>query len=482
MKSTRTARSTASHRWVRFALASLLFTGTAVSMAEETMRLDYYHTGGQGQELFAVDRVVREPLPWPGRPDGHVDTTGSGPYRFEVRDSNDRLLYSRGYSSIYAEWELTAEAGNEHRTFHESLRFPAPKSPVKVVVQKRRPDQSFATVWTTTVDPGDMFVRRAPATGLTPIELERHGEPQDKVDLLLLGDGYTASQCADKFRRDASRLLEALFEHEPFSSRRNDFNVWGLCPPSPEPGISRPSTGIQRETAVGTTYDAFGSERYVLTFDNRALRDVAQWAPNEFIEILVNAETYGGGGILGNFATVTVDNDWADYLFVHEFGHHFAALADEYYTSPVETLPVQNVVEPWEPNVTALLDPAQLKWRDLVTPGTALPTPWPKQEFEAKQREFQARRKQIRAERRPESEMSALFREEREYTTRLLQSSPNAKKVGAFQGANYESQVFYRSQADCVMFTRDEVPFCRVCQRAIGQVIDLYAGPAAPAR
>jgi len=186
---------------------------------------------------------------------------------------------------------------------------------------------------------------------------------------------------------------------------------------------------VQRHTAAHAGrrhYDAFGSERYVLTFDNRELRDVAAWAPYEFITILVNAATYGGGGIHGTFATVAVDSDWADYLFVHEFGHHFAGLADEYYTSPVAYAPAATVVEPWEANVTALLDGAPPKWADLVAAGTPVPTPWPKQEFEERQRAFQALRKQIRAANRPEADMSALFREERAFTTSLFQGHRHA--------------------------------------------------------
>jgi hypothetical protein len=227
---------------------------------------------------------------------------------------------------------------------------------------------------------------------------------------------------------------------------------------------------------VGATYDAFGSERYVLTFDNRALREVAAWAPYEFVTILVNAETYGGGGIFGTFSTVAARSDWADYLFVHEFGHHFAGLADEYYTSPVAYEPATRIAEPWEPNVTALLDPRALKWHALVATGTPVPTPWPKEAFEARQREFQALRKKIREERRPETEMTALFREEQAHATGLLGSATHATRVGAFQGANYDARAYYRSQIDCVMFTRDEVPFCRVCQQALERVIDLYAG------
>jgi hypothetical protein len=461
------------------AFAALAWTAVTAATADRpgTLRVDYFHTGGQGVELFALDRVSVEPLAWPGHPERGVDSGDTGVYRVEVRDGAGRLIYARGFASIFGEWITTAEAGSSHRTFHESLRFPVPGGPVDVTVLRRGADQSFGKVWQVRVDPADPFIVRAPPPRQALVAVEEHGPPADKVDVLLIGDGYTAAECAAKFGPDARRMADALFRHEPFASRRVDFNLWGLCPPSAESGVARPSTGKQRRTPVGATYDAFGSERYVLTFDNRELRDVAAWAPHEFIAILVNAETYGGGGIYGTFATVAVDNAWADYLFVHEFGHHFAGLADEYYTSPVAYQPAPDLVEPWEANVTALPEGQPLKWLDLVTPGTPLPTPWPKDEFEARQREFQARRKQIRAENRPEREMDALFREERAYTTRLFRDQPHAGAVGAFRGANYDAQAFYRSQLDCVMFTRDEVPFCRVCQRALGQVIDLYAGP-----
>jgi len=460
-----------------FAVLAWVATASIAADAPGTLRVDYFHTGGQGVEIFALDRVSAEPLPWPGHPARTADSGEPGVYRYEVRDDKGQLLFARGFASIFGEWITTAEAGTSHRTFHESLRFPEPAGPVEVTVLRRAADQSFGKVWQVRIDPADPFVVRAPPPRQALIAVEEHGSPADKVDVLLIGDGYTAAECSAKFGPDARRMADALFRHEPFASRRADFNIWGLCPPSVESGVARPSNGTQRRTPVGATYDAFGSERYVLTFDNRELRDVAAWAPYEFITILVNSETYGGGGIHGAFSTVAVDNEWSRYLFVHEFGHHFASLADEYYTSPVAYQPAERVVEPWEANVTALLDGRPLKWLDLVERGTPLPTPWPKDEFEARQREFQARRKQIRAENRPESEMNALFREEQAYTTQLFRRQRHAGAVGAFRGANYDAQAFYRSQLDCVMFTRNEVPFCRVCQRALEQVIDLYAGP-----
>ena len=215
----------------------------------------------------------------------------------------------------------------------------------------------------------------------------------------------------------------------------------------------------------------------MLTLDNRALRDAASAAPYEFIEILVNERTYGGGGIFNDQATASVDSAFADYVFVHEFGHHFAALADEYYTSAVAyTTGAGPPPEPWEPNVTALRDPAALKWGDLVTPGTPLPTPWEKDAFEQMSRAIQERRRTIRARNAPEAEMDALFNEERVWEEQFLAGMKFGKGiVGAFEGAAYEAHGLYRPQADCIMFTRDRVGFCRVCQRAIGRIIDLYS-------
>lgn len=179
-----------------------------------------------------------------------------------------------------------------------------------------------------------------------------------------------------------------------------------------------------------------------------------------------------GGGIFNLYATVSADNAWNPYIFVHEFGHHFAGLADEYYTSSVAYASGSERREPWEPNVTA--DPEGTRWKDLIAPGTPLPTPWLKAEFEAAQKDIQKRRTEIRAQKRPEEEMEALFRQEQEKTTKLLGSGPYAGKVGAFEGAMYESTGYYRPQPDCIMFTRDEVGFCAVCRRAIERVIDLY--------
>ncbi len=453
-------------------LVSALLLAAALD-TPRTLRVDYFHTGSSAEERFSLDALVLEG-PWPGPPDKRLDTTNFGKYLFEVADAKSgTLLYSRGFASVFGEWETTPEANVRARTFHESLRFPEPAGPVEIRLKKRGARNEFREIWTTLVDPQAPDVdRTGPSRAAKAWSVFHSGPSADKVDLLLMGDGYTAAEM-DKWHADAKRLTEILFAASPFKERRSDFNVWALDTPSEESGVARPSDGVYRRSALGAAYDAFGSERYVLALDNKRLREAAAAVPYEFIEIVVNDRKYGGGGIHNLYATVSADNAFTPYVFVHEFGHHFAGLADEYYTSANAYEAAQDRPEPWEANATA--DPQAAKWRDLVAPGTALPTVWPKAEFEALEHDIQARRRKIRADKRPEAEMEALFKEELGKTTALLNNGPHADKVGAFEGCMYEAKGYYRPRADCIMFTRDEVGFCPVCRRAIERVIGLYA-------
>ena len=463
----------------RGVVLALVLAAVALAGAQEaprTWRLDFYSTGGPGIEAYSFDRLVVEPLAWPDSPATSIDTRLTGNYRFEVLDAGGRVIFARGFDPAFAEWVTTAESKQMRRTFSDSLRFPALTGKATIVLRKRDADGQYPEVWRHAIDPADPFIDRSPPARQQLVEIEKHGDPQAKVDLLLLGDGYTAAECGRTFRTQARRAADALFALEPFTSRRADFNIWGLCPPSAQSGIASPSRGVFHRTPVGAAYDAFGSERYILTFENRAWRDIAAWAPYEYVTILTNGESYGGGGLYNVFSTAAAGNDFADYLFVHEFAHHFAGLADEYYTSPVAYEPPDRIVEPWPANVTAATDPARVKWRDLLTPGVPIPTPWPKAEFEAMSKDFQSRRARIRAEKRPESEMTRLFREEQQAELKLLASADHAGEVGVFQGANYDAQAFYRPAIDCVMFTRNAVPFCPVCQRALSSVIDRHTG------
>jgi hypothetical protein len=473
-------------RLLSASLLPLLIAAGALA-APQTMRLDYYHTGNSKQELFSVDRIQIEPLPWPGDMTKTIDESNLGKYFFEVRDQKSkRVLYSRGFASIFGEWETTDEATTMMRTFSESLRFPAPDVPVKIVLKKRDAKNSWREIWSTDVDPKDIFIDRSKQTAPARlIPIQKMGDPATKVDFVILGDGYTSREQA-KFAADARRLTEVLFSTSPYKEHRRDFNVWALCPPAAESGISRPSTGIYHDSPLGATYDAFGSERYVLTFDNHALRQVAQFAPYEFIEILANNRTYGGGGIFNLYSTVAADNAFANYVFVHEFGHHFAGLADEYYTSSVAYTGPAERVEPWEPNATALLSPqlgifgasgdlrAALKWKDLVSPDTPVPTPWNKEAFEKYSLSIQKRRAEIRKQKLPESVMEALFREELKHEQAMFEQEKYYGHVGAFEGSIYEAKGYYRPEVDCIMFSRTD-HFCSVCRHAIERIIKMYS-------
>ena len=375
-----------SHLWfpgLAVFAASLVLTGTTsgqvakfdADFADRTMRVDYFHTGSSTDEILSLDRIVSDGQ-WAGSRTSLVDDSNMGKYLFEVRDlSTDRLLYSRGFASVFGEWETTGEARQVHRTFHESLRFPWPLRPVKIVLLVRDGPSSFEEIWTAEIQPDSRFVTavdRGPGGTVYPVF--ENGPPSDKVDLVLVGEGYTVAETT-KFLADVERLTEELFSTEPFRSRRGDFNVRAVHVPSETPGVNRPHVGEYRRTPLSTEYNIFDSERYLLTLDNRSLRDALSGVPYEFVEILVNEKQYGGGGIFNSQATVAVDTEFADYVFVHEFGHHFAGLADEYYTSDVayETGGSSHP-EPWEPNATALHDPEALKWGDLVDVGRS--TPW----------------------------------------------------------------------------------------------------------
>lgn len=377
--------------------------------APATLRLDYFHRGGPGGERIEFDSLNVEG-PWAGSLTQLADPTGLGKYLFEVVDRDSgRLLYSRGFASIYGEWETTPEFRKANRYFHESIRFPRPVAPARVIVKKRNASHSFDELWSSEFDP-----RSLPSTGkegLRPAALLDNGPPNQKVDVLLMSEGYSAAELG-AFQRHANNLIAALFNREPFRTRRSDFNVWTLNLPGRQ---------------LGVAFNVLGLDRYVLTEENRTLRTLAAAAPYDLVVILVNETRYGGGGIFNQQSAVAAGNEYADYVFIHELAHNLAGLADEYVGSvPYET-GAPTKAEPWEPNVTALHDPAQLKWRDLVEPSTPLPTPL-----------------------------------------------SYAGKVGAYEGAAYESRGLYRPEAECIMGVRKVIDFCRVCQRALQRAIDLH--------
>lgn len=437
-----------------------------------TLRLDTFHTGGRGQEIVSLDEV-RDDGPWAGPRGRLLDDSNLGKYRFEIVDLTTQLaIYAEGFASIYGEWETTAEAKTLRRTIHESIRFPEPRAPFQVRLLARGAQGAFHELFTTRVDPASRFVRRDPPVEADVTVLEEHGPPSTEVDLLFLAEGFREEE-RDAFLASARAATEAIFAVEPFASRRQAFNVRALFAPSAESGIDHPRAGVFRRTPLDCTFNSMDVQRYVLTTNNRAVRDLAAAAPYDDLVILVNERTYGGGGIYRLYATAMTRSAEFAYLVVHEFGHSFAGLGDEYYSSAVAyedfTPPG---TEPWEPNLTALLDPAKLKWKAFVAADTPLPTPWNKEAFDAADRDYQAKRKELRDNGASEEEVEALFEEVRRTSQQRLAAETYAGRVGAFEGAGYEPKGLYRPEVDCIMFTRNRVGFCHPCAAAIEQAID----------
>lgn len=441
---------------------------------DKTMRLDYFHNGTASEEHFSTDRIVSDGI-WAGSQTQLIDELEFGLYFFEIQDlASGITIYSRGFASVFGEWQSIPEAQKEWGTFHESVRFPWPLKPVKLVMKKRDARNNFVTVWETEIDPLSRAVNPADiAKTYKTWDYLVNGASKEKMDIVILGDGYTAEEM-DKFHADIERLTAYLFTVEPFKSRKSDINIRAVETPSATSGVLKPHPGIYNRTPLSVQYSSFDSERYALTYDNRSVREAASEVPYEFMYVLINEKTYGGGGIYNLYASVAVDNKFSDYIFVHEFGHHMAALADEYYSSSVSYQMPEITVEPWEANITALLDKDNLKWKEMIAEGTPIPTPWDKEKFDKHAMEIQKERNVLRAAKSPESVLEDLFLRQKKEETAMIEAMENTGKIGAFEGASYYQYGMYRSSTDCIMYTRNKLDFCPVCQSALSKVIDQY--------
>jgi hypothetical protein len=443
---------------------------------DKTLRVDLYHTGTKGTETIALDHSYLEGM-WAGSLVNLIDTLNLGEYQARVTDvASATLIFSAGYSAMFNEWQSTDEAlAGTYRTFHETVRFPLPKKPVQLVICRRDKKMLFHEIFSTTIDPASPTEinaeRRAPE--FTVASLVDNGSPHEKVDLLILGDGYR-KQDLEKFRSDARHFNDVMFSTSPFKERKKSFNVRMIEVVSQDSGIDKPDKNIWKKTALGTMYNTFGSARYVLTEENRVLRDIAGTAPYDFLLILVNDNRYGGGGIYNLYTTCFANTDakgmeWQrDYVYVHEFGHSFGGLGDEYYSSQVSYNDFyQKGIEPWEPNLTALPDKADLKWQSFVKQGTPIPSPWAKAQYDS-----------LEAERGKLDRLAADYYVKREpiYAAqqKILKNPSSAGAVGAYEGAGYVAQGIYRPSLDCRMFSLSLVDFDPVCSAAIGRVIDYY--------
>ncbi|MFN0159166.1 MAG: M64 family metallopeptidase [Bacteroidota bacterium] len=444
---------------------------------KKTLRVDYYHTGTKGEETFSLDRMLEEG-DWPGSRTNLVDTLNLGEFVFRVYDmGTGAMVFSRGFSSIFNEWQTTDEAARGvYKTFSETVRLPYPRKAIQLTIARRDKRMVFHELFSTLIDPADptQINKQSHEKRFLVKPLMRNGDPTQKVDIVILGDGYSRDDM-QKFRNDAKRFNDIMFETQPFKARYKDFNVWTVEAESRESGIDVPDKDVWKDNVLGTTYNTFGSARYVLTEDNKAVRDIAGLAPYDFICILVNDTRYGGGGIYNLYATTYTKEEvkgqeWQmDYVYVHEFGHSFAGLGDEYYSSSTAYndfyLPG---IEPWEPNITALTNKSELKWKDMLTPHVVLPTPWEKAQYDS-----------IEALRGKLDRLASDYYEKREpfykASMNILKTSRYTGMVGAFEGAGYSSKGLYRPAVDCRMFSLSLVDFDPVCSAALKRVIDFYS-------
>lgn len=458
---------------------------------DETLRIDYFHIGDAKTEMVTLDKLYCYGT-WAGSLTHLIDDFNNGKYYYKIYDAeSNKLIYSKGFDTFFGEY-ASGDDGVKGimKSFQESALIPFPKDKIIFAVEKRNEKNELDEFFRTEIDPQSIFIIKDKISD-SSVEIFKpvyNGDPHKKVDIVILAEGYTKSE-KGKFVKDLNRFVRYFFEQEPYKSQKSDFNFYGVFKPSEESGTDLPGADIFVNTVLNTTFWSLGSERYLMTEDNLSMRNLAAHVPYDAIYIQVNHSRYGGGGIYNQFCTYTTDNQFAKYLFTHEFGHSFTGLADEYYTSDVAYNDFYKpTVEPVEPNITALLDPQNIKWKKYLSEGIEIPTPWEKQEFDKFSYEWLKERNsmnnhiaELKRNRAPENEIKAA---EEEYATKdkkqsekvdkYLMSSKFWNKVGAFEGAGYMPKGLYRPMIDCIMFSKGDKPFCKVCEEAIRNVIKSY--------
>jgi len=458
---------------------------------DKSMRLDIYHVGDAKDEIVTIDHLCQEGI-WPESRTHLIDPFNYGRYAVKVYDlASNRLIFSHGFDSMFGEYKTTTPALNGvKRVFERSVRIPYPKRPVLVVIEMRDKKNILHPLFNETVDPADYhIIQEATAAGDFIYEAQKSGDPHGKVDVVFIAEGYTPED-KDKFKADVDRFTGYLFSYEPYKSARSKFNVSGVFRPSPEGAMDEPRQRIFKKTVLNASFNAFDLDRYMLIQNDHRLHEIAAQVPYDVIVVLVNSKRYGGGSIGLDYCVTTVDHASSRQVFVHELGHSFAGLADEYYASDVaynDFYP--KGVEPLEPNITALLDPANVKWKDLLSPGIGVPTEYGKEKIEAlqaqrrKNREAQAQEVgQAKQQGQAEAQVKKIEAKYREADKALAKQIEDVRKpyaylndkVGVFEGAGYASKGLYRSMVYCLMISSPKDEFCLVCQRAIARMIDYF--------
>lgn len=481
----------------------LLMCGLAFGQAEfpfglffndQTLRIDYYHTGNAQHEEITLDKMYIEGI-WAGNPANSIGAADLGSYRVRVEDlASGRLIYQKGYSSIFAEYVTIDEAlKGTRKTYHESVLIPFPKKPFRLIIEKRDRSLKLSPLFSRDLDPSDYHIIHQKTGYHTDkvFPMVKNGDPHEKVDLVILAEGYTAMEI-DQFKIDLENYTRLFFSVEPYKSRESDFNISGVFSASEESGTDEPRQLIYKKTLLESSFNYFELDRYCLADDNKSIRDVAAAVPYDAIMIMINRERYGGGGIYNWQTVFTARSDRSDYVFLHEFGHGFAGLADEYFDSPVSYIDIDaKGTEPLEANITILLDKDNVKWKKYLSPGIQVPTDWGKEKYDSlvnlRLKAYMEGEKIVsglRSKGASEPELSEAIENIRKTVDLINQkitdfyaNHPLKDKVGVYEGGNYQSKGVYRPTIMSLMHGFEEkLSYDIVNEQAIIEVINYYTG------
>lgn len=390
---------------------------------DHTLRMDVYQCGTRDTSHYVFDRFIIEPW-FGGSKVNLIDPYDLGTNRVKVVDAaTNAVIYLHGYNTLFREWQTTDEASRMERCYEESVSVPKPLHKAYIVLEIRNFNGDFEEVFSKLYEPDEIFNTTEQRYIFPHYDALVNGSPDTKVDIAILPEGYTAEEM-DKFKSDCDHLVQVFSHNEPFASHISDFNFRGVLAPSEESGTDVPANQEWVRTILNSHFSTFYIDRYCTTRNYFSVKDVAANVPYDQIYILVNSTRYGGSGLFNFYSISTAGNMSSESVIVHEFGHAFAGLADEYVEPSNPLINLYNLnVEPWEPNITSLVN-FDTKWSDLVATGTPIPTP---------------------------------------------NNAQYANVVGAFEGGGYFATGMYRPQVHCMM--RDYAPFCAVCNRTIETVI-----------
>jgi len=395
---------------------------------DKTLRIDYILAGDAKTEEVFFDRMKQEPY-WGAPHKNLIDPFNYGSYRYCLYDSTSgKLLFSRGFSSLFQEWKGTPEAMKVKRAFSMTAVMPFPKFPILFVIEKRDfQTNQFHLLFQRYIDPNDYCILAESVKPYKYTKIKFSGDPVNHVDIAFLAEGYTEKEMP-KFLHDAREMVDYFMQTEPYSQNSECFNFYAIESPSEESGVDIPGKDIYVNTNINSTFYTFDMDRYLTTFDTKSMYDIAANVPCDVVFVLVNSAVYGGGGFYNHFGESTVDHPQSKLVAIHEFGHTFAGLGDEYVGS-VSYSDFYNLnFEPWEPNLTTNKS-FDTKWKNMVTAGSPLPTP----------------------------------REEK-----------YKDAIGMFEGGGYLSKGMYSPMMNCRMNSNEAKGFCPVCQDAIQKMIRFY--------